>query len=204
LSTRDTTVAVSPGEAVRVAVAAEPLPPSALTAGERAQLDGLATGARRRDWLLGRAALKALLGAGSDTAGLAFPHPSLSLTHAGGFGLAALAGAGPVGTGIDYEPWRASVDSRTARFFLRPAERAAAGTAEDLLRLWTVKEALFKATPGNAGDVLADFEVAEPGRPWGAAAGPRGERLRYASTALPGGVLSVAVCLPGRTHRAAV
>lgn len=31
----------------------------------------------------------------------------------------------------------------------------------DILRLWTIKEAIFKACPRNAGLQLADFEVQE-------------------------------------------
>ena len=48
------------------------------------------------------------------------------------------------GLGVDFEGWR-PMDPRIARFYLHPDERG------DLLRLWTVKEAVFKATPGNGG-----------------------------------------------------
>lgn len=190
---------------MRVAGVSAPLAPEALTAGERARFATLPTDARRRDWLLGRAALKELLGPGADTAGLPFPHPRLSLTHAGGAAYAVLAAGGAVaGTGIDFEAARSVVDPRTARFFLSPDERDAAASGDHLLRLWTVKEALFKATPENAGVVLADYRLADPSARSGSAAGPGGEDLRYATVATVGGVLTVAVCLAGRRRRAAV
>lgn len=204
MSRPDAAVAALLGVAVRIAGAAAPLAPWALSAAERARVERFPTEARRRDWLVGRAALKALLGPGADTAGLAFPHPRLSLTHAGGRAFAVTTEGPAAGVGVDYEPRRSWVDPRTARFFLGPAERAAATTADALLRLWTVKEALFKATPGNAGAVLGDYALDRPGAPGGTARGPGGALLRYATTPAAGGVLAVAVCLPEGSGRGAV
>jgi len=204
LSRPEAPLAALLGVAVRIATAAAPLAPRALTAAERARAEGFPTEARRRDWLVGRAALKALLGPGADTAGLAFPHPRLSLTHAGGRAFAVSAEGPAAGVGIDYEPERSSVDPRAARLFLAPAERAAATTAGALLRLWTVKEALFKATPGNAGAVLGDYALDRPGAPGGTARGPGGAVLRYATAPAAGGVLAVAVCLPEGSRRGPV
>ena len=203
MSTPDT-IADRLGILVRIATVREAAPLGALSPAERARFDTLPAEPRRRDWLLGRAALKALVGAAFDTAALEFPHPRLSLTHAGGTAFAAMAGADVLGTGVDFEPARATVDPRAAHFFLGPAERAAASTAGDLVRLWTVKEALFKATPGNAGFVLADYTLDDAGVATGWATGPGTEALRYATVAAAGGLLTVAVCLPGRRHRAAV
>jgi hypothetical protein len=206
LSTPDTASTVGDvlGVPVRIAAGDERLAPDALYPAERARFDSLPTEARRRDWLLGRSALKALVGAAFDTAALSFPHPRLSLTHAGGTAFAVMAGETVVGTGVDFEPDSRAVDPRAARFFLDPAERAAACTGGDLLRLWTVKEALFKATPGNARVVLADYALDDPAAACGSATGPRDEDLRYATVAAAGGVLTVAVCLPRRRHRVAV
>jgi hypothetical protein len=66
--------------------------------------------------------------------------------------------------------------------------------ANALRRLWTVKEALFKADLGNAGRILADYALADPSAPSGVATGPGG-RLRYLSFPLPfkRGDLSVAI-----------
>lgn len=183
-----------------------PNPPErSLTPGERAQWRALSPGPRRRDWLLGRAALKQLLGAGADTSGLRFPHPRLSLTHAGGRAFAVnITAAGVVGTGIDYEPWNGAADLRTARFFLRMSEQVAVRDAATLLRVWTVKEALYKATPDNAEVVLLDYELHDPRCAQGSATGPRGERLHYASLVTFTGVLSIAVCVAGEAQRVAV
>ena len=65
---------------VELVEATVPVAVDDLTPGELARLpDGI----RRHDWLLGRAALKALLGI-DDTSSLAFPNRSVSLTHAAG------------------------------------------------------------------------------------------------------------------------
>jgi len=151
----------------------------------------------RQEWLASRAALRALLGDGQDTSGLVFPHPALSLTHAGGLAVAVRADGAQVGVGIDFEPWRPDVDLRVARFFLTPSEQAGAGGAQALLRLWTIKEALYKATPDNAPLVMIDFELTDPGATSGEAIGPRGELLRYAGVEVSLGHLTVAVCLVG-------
>lgn len=113
---------------------------------------------------------------------VAFPHPTVSLTHAGGLAVAVCT-EGTAGVGVDHEPWRA-VDPRMLRFFLTPDDAPG-----DPLRLWTVKEALFKATADNGSYVLTDFTVVDgsTGR------GPRGEHLTYATTDLPTGPLTIAV-----------
>ena len=181
-------LAAALGVAVRLRFATAAVGLDELTAAERAQLPA---GPRRREWLLGRAALKRLLG-GGDTSGVRFPHRSLSLTHAGGLAVAAGLDGGQRGLGVDYEPGR-GVEPRTARFFLRPLERQRTG-AGDLLRLWTVKEALFKATPGNEGATLLGYETIDPAAPAGRAVDRGGRAFRYASGAAQGGWLTVAVC----------
>lgn len=183
------------GVVVRVSSARRPLPLAALVGGERARLDGLASESRRRDWLLGRAALKALTAEGADTSQLAFPHPRLSLTHADGAAFAVRIDADVAGTGIDFERRGKGVDPRVSRFFLRPVEVAEAEDADSLLRLWTVKEALYKATPDNAEGVLVDYQLADAKATLGTALGPGDEELRYASVMVAAGVVTVAVCV---------
>ena len=187
---------------VRLVAATRPVPLRLLTAGEREQLDRLSAGEHRRHWLLGRAALKALCGPEADTSALAFPHPRLSLTHAGGMAVALGVGVGVgirvavAGAGVDFEPWRRRVVPAVARFILSPVEAAAAGgTSRALLRLWTVKEALFKATPDNADAVFVDYHVADASAPLGTAQRAEGEAFRYASVSTAVGVLTVAVCV---------
>lgn len=183
------------GVVVRVSSATRPLPLAALVGGERARFDRLTSEPRRCDWLLGRAALKALTAEGADTSRLSFPHPRLSLTHADGAAFAARVDAEVAGTGIDFERRGRAVDPRVARFFLRPVEVAGAGDADGLLRLWTVKEALYKATPGNAGGLLVDYRLADARARLGTALGPGDEEMRYASVVVAGGIVTTAVCL---------
>lgn len=137
---------------------------------------------RPGDWLLGRAVLKRLLD-GADTADIRFPNRCLSLTHSGGLAVAVRADGDQVGVGVDYEPFH-PIDPRIARFFVCDGEDG------DLLQLWTVKEALFKATPDNSGAVLRDYLVTGPDR----AIDERGNTFRYRSRRLRHGWLTVAVC----------
>jgi 4'-phosphopantetheinyl transferase EntD len=167
---------------VALAFAVTPLPLTTLTAGERAQLPA---GRRRHDWLLGRAALRAH--GITDTATVAFPNRCLSLAHAANMAVAARCDGDQAGLGVDLEGWR-PIDPRTAPLFLRPGERG------DLLRLWTVKEALFKATPDNAGVALVDYEVDDPLAHEGRATDRQGRTFEYQSRPLPEGWLTIAVC----------
>ena len=161
-----------------------------LTAAERRQMPD-AGGRRRQDWLLGRAALKQVV-EGSDTSLVRFPHRCLSLTHAAGVAVAVRADGGQAGVGVDYEGPHIA-DPRIARLFLVERERNAAAGPDDLLRLWTVKEALFKATPDNLGATFLDYEVAEPAALVGEAEDRTGRCLRYISGGFGGGWLTVAV-----------
>ncbi len=63
------------------------------------------------------------------------------------------------GVGVDIEGHR-EVKKEMARFFLTPNERAVSDL--EFLRLWTVKEALFKACPDNGKLLLSDFETEDP------------------------------------------
>lgn len=158
------------------------MPAATLTAGE---LAALPAGPRRQDWLLGRAALKAH-GIG-DTSTVVFPNRGLSLTHSAGVAVAARCDGDQAGVGVDLEAWR-TIDPRSARFFLGPDEQG------DLLRLWTVKEALFKATPANAGAVLVDYRVEDPCSLEGTAQDRHGRMFEYLSRRRPEGWLTIAVC----------
>jgi len=182
------------GVRVHLARVTEPLSPSVLSPGEAVQCCARRPGQPRRDWLLGRAALRAVIGDGDDTSDLSFPSPTLSLTHAGGIAVAVRTDEVVGGIGVDFEPRRPGTDPRIARFFLNETERAAATGPAALLRLWTIKEALYKATPDNGSYVLADLELADPCEAHGDAVGRRGETLRYAAIDALGGHLAVAVC----------
>ncbi len=147
-----------------------PAPAGPLTVLERAQLSALAGSERRRQWLTSRHALRVLLGLlglPRDTATCGFPHRRLSLTHTAR-GAVAAGSIGPqsAGFGVDLETDR-RIDPRTARFFLDDAELQwlasvpRADRAAEHLRLWTVKEAVFKADLTNRDAVLRDY-TSEP------------------------------------------
>jgi acyl carrier protein len=151
-------------------------PVGSLTALECAQMSALAGSERRRQWLMSRHALRVLLGLlglPRDTAAYRFPHTRLSLTHAGRGAIAAgSVGARSAGLGVDLETDR-PVDPRTTRFFLDDAEQTwlaripRADRAAEQLRLWTVKEAVFKADLTNQDATLRDYTT----QPAGARAG---------------------------------
>lgn len=192
------------GIRLQIAVAYGAAESPCLTPGEQAQCARLRTETRRAAWQTGRAALKRLrtrCGEDSDTSGIVFPNPRYSLTHSGGYAVAAGAvAAGLAGIGIDFEILR-HVDPRAARFFLTARECVwvqelpeRRRTAE-LLRLWTIKEALFKSDTENRYTGLADYELAEPGARRGhvVTRPGKGVAMQYVCYALGPGILSVAV-----------
>ncbi|RZU54524.1 4'-phosphopantetheinyl transferase EntD [Krasilnikovia cinnamomea] len=151
--------------------------------------------AHRREHRLGRAALRRVadrLGERVDTDRLVLPHPRMTLTHSAGVAVAVGARTS-TGIGVDLEAVR-PVNPGIARLFLTSAERARLGAAPPhvLLRLWTVKEAVFKADTGNAGRILADYELCRPAA-WSGHATRGGSRFRYRTVELPGHLVSVAV-----------
>ena len=192
------------GEPVWIAVAWDPPPVEALTPGERATAEGFTNPDRRRDWARGRAALKSLLrraGEDDDTSALRFPHPRFSLTHTREVAVAAGRPAVDArGIGIDLERNRV-VRPGAERFYLDTRERSwLEGLPEEdrpaaRLRLWTVKEALYKAHLRNADTVLAHYRVAAPAAEAGLASAcdEPGWPLRYATMPVTGGFLTVAL-----------
>ena len=189
------------GVALQWAVAEAPLDIEALTDEERRRWDAFASERRRRAWLTGRRAMKSVLsrlGHGTDTSGVTFPHPSVSLTHAGHVAVA-VGSSTSAGIGVDYEPSR-ELRPGLARRYLRDDEIAAspdAGTTRGRLRLWTVKEALFKACPANAGLALRDIRLLDASRAVGRARVGGDLQLLYATTPAWDGWLSLAL-LEGR------
>jgi 4'-phosphopantetheinyl transferase EntD len=178
-----------------------PVPLDRLTPGEREDLGRLTAAPRRESWLRGRAALKRLqeaIGGPEDTSRLKFPHPQVSLTHSENWAVAIGAVSGKtIGIGVDLEV-RASPKAETARRFLNASELVWLRRMDEeerprlLHRLWTVKEATFKADPENAGKTLRDYALADPGYVAGKAR--RGDRVfLYSSFEVPEGWLSVAV-----------
>jgi 4'-phosphopantetheinyl transferase superfamily protein len=182
------------GIRAQLAISDVPAPIESLTPGELGQSRKFPSGPACLDWLRGRAALRAVLPRGYDTSRLQFPNRAISLTHAGDLAVAVRTDDDCEGIGIDFEPWGTRVDPRAAHLFLGPVERVGLRGPDGLLRLWTIKEALYKATPGNQGCLLLDFEVHDTAASCGEATGPRGETLRYAALRLDRGSLAIAVC----------
>jgi phosphopantetheinyl transferase len=183
-----------------VCVEVQPLPENRLTPGETADFTKLTAPARRESWLCGRAALKRLgaaIGQGEDTSVFKFPHSKMSLTHSETWAVS-IGSVSPKldGIGVDLEVKIPKPE--TARRFLNPSELVWLRRMDEtdhprlLHRLWTVKEAIFKADPENAGRTLRDYALADPGFVAGRAR--RGQRtFLYASFEVPRGFLSVAV-----------
>jgi len=166
---------------------------SALSHAERLEILRRRELGDERRWSIGRDALKALLerlGEDTDTSRLCFPSPRVTLTHCGDVALAAgISGAARFsGIGIDME----EETPATTRFFLTARERRRRWSTASMLRLWTVKEALFKADPDNAGRVLTNYRLEDPSQDSGRAFA-FDNVLEYSSLAIPGGMLSVAI-----------
>lgn len=128
---------------------------------------------------------------------------STSVSHTRGISVAAAVIGSPARIGVDLEADRRA-DPRTGRFFLRDHELAwlAATPARpaEHLRLWTVKEALFKSDPGNDDTIMLSYALTDPSARAGCARRePGGVRFGYGSARLGGRYLSVAACLAGVT-----
>lgn len=195
------------GIRLEFAVTRDPLSPDGLAPGERARYEAFGHAPRRAEWLRGRAALKSVLrrlGNSEDTSLIAFPHARLSLTHSAGLAVAVGCAEALGGLGVDFEAPRPMRDG-SERFFLTASERARLGEPgdSDLLRLWTVKEALFKADPGNRRPSRNLWSYDIPGSlraPGGAADGPSGSAFRFFTQAAPEGFLSVALLTYSGAH----
>jgi len=119
----------------------------------------------------GSAALaRALAAAGRPAEAPAWPCPYASLTHAGevAIAIALSTDARAAGLGVDLELDR-PVRPAMARLICSERERAWLDTipeaqrGPELLRLWTIKEALYKADPAQGDSIVAQYEVASPG-----------------------------------------
>jgi phosphopantetheine--protein transferase-like protein len=176
----------------------------ALSPTERVRFEALQNTARATSWLLGRAVLKNLHGevdGCADIDELSFPNPRFSLSHSADVALAVAEPSGCLqGIGVDLE-----VDTRiqqaAGRFFLteREIQWLESQTSErrphHLLRLWCIKEAIFKANPDNAGKTLADHEIRDPGRAAGEArVRATGKSMEYASWCESRTCIALAVC----------
>jgi len=189
------------GTPVIVVSTNEGIDPAGLNQIERDCLRGFRFARRRRDWLLGRNALKEVLlalGRNEDTTEAVFPGSRVSLTHAGDTAFAAATSQRDRSIGIDYEPLR-DLDNRVARWFLNDEESAWFGSqrasvrSKALVRLWTVKEAAFKSHPDNGRMSFSDFPIDDPSSDESIVVAG-GHRINIASRACRSGYLSIAIC----------
>jgi hypothetical protein len=109
-----------------------------------------------------------------------------------------------LGVGLDIETNRV-VHPEAARFFLTDRELewvkalGPEASPQHLLRLWTVKEAIFKADPDNSRKILGDYVLENPSQ-WEGSAYPRDRtflRFQYSSVQLDKGFLSIALVAKG-------
>jgi 4'-phosphopantetheinyl transferase EntD len=189
---------------LKVAVSNAPFSVNRLAPKEFAAFNEFPSTARRDAWLRGRAALKRLLlrlGQDEDTSGIHFPNARCSLTHSGGCAIAVgVEEARLRGIGVDLETGR-TPRLESARFFLDRREQEwclefePSVRSEHLQRLWTVKEALFKADPRNRETGLLDYAIEDPGKSTGRAFATAGKELElaYGSFRFDGGILSMAI-----------
>lgn len=169
-------------------------------------LNACEVGLRAAEVVAGREALrmvKLVLGEDPDER-VTLPAAHLSLSHDDRIAVAVgCPRHEAAGLGVDIERMR-DIRPEAARFYLQEVEQLRIDTSArepcvvSLLRLWTVKEAVFKADLGNAGRILLDYRISDAAAWSGEAVGPAGGgfRCRYSTVWTNGRFLSVA-----RAHR---
>ncbi len=184
-------------------IASEQASAAALSLAERQHYETLESTARAKSWLLGRAALKSprsVVDGYADTDDLEFPNARFSLTHSADVALAVAELSGCLeGIGVDLEVGT-RIQPAAARFFLTDREQewlrsqASGRWPHHLLRLWCIKEAVFKANPGNTGKTLGDHELRRPADARGEARACTGPKMEYASWCESRTCIALAVC----------
>jgi 4'-phosphopantetheinyl transferase EntD len=183
---------------VYLASARAPLAEHLLDSADRQRLASFTTADRKNQWLRGRSALSAVaakLDIETQLSALNPPCPGISLTHNDRISIAAGISTAQ-GIGIDLESWR-QIEPAMLRCFLTETEQEQLTVASNFtrLRLWTVKQALFKASAANQGLLLTDFEMDEIAEMTGRArnCSRANSELRYTSFMLRQGLLSIAI-----------
>ena len=202
-----TALGQSIGCALKLAALKGEFPPPKLSPGEKLELAKFTNDNRRHSWLRARCALKSLLselGQNADTTAVSFPHCQYSITHTADMAIAvARLDAEPNGIGIDLEVCRL-VKPGSEKFFLAEPERQwldslqGANKDEQLIRLWTIKEAIFKSDLQSQDGVLKNYLLEIPKNYHGEAlhhANGKSARFRYASSQLDNAWLTVSIPL---------
>lgn len=199
----ESTLGTPLGLHLRMRMASGPVREENLSTPARLRFESVKGTPRESAWLLGRRALETLhteVGDCPDIETLEFPNPRFSLTHSADVALAVADTSGALGgIGIDLE-MGTRIQAAAARFFLTRREqdwvqRQPAGRrSHHLLRLWCVKEAVFKANPENPGTVLGDHELLEPADSCGKARAATGRTMEYTSWCESRTCVALAVC----------
>lgn len=188
---------------VAVALAKSPLPPSELSRNENLIFQSLRSGSRRQAWLRGRGALKELLTRfheNPETSAIHFPNSRFSLSHSGAYAIAVGVSADQVlGIGVDFQVRRTLSASLSRRFLSEDECRKflSPNKPNSLLRLWSIKEALYKANPENRRTVLSAYSLVRPDALKRGLASSRSlpmKRFIYCSMEFADGFLAVAIC----------
>jgi len=187
---------------VVLAMVRQPLKESELSASGRRRLAALRSSIRRHQWLLGRAALQSVsarLHLDLDPCAIELPCASMSLTHKPDIAFA-VGMENVTGVGIDYEDWQRSLNTGIERMFLDEDERQLldGSNKKQLLRLWTIKEAAYKANLCNKGSVLRDYKLSDMTSQTGAShynARHQQVESRYFSNELEEGIVTIAATL---------
>lgn len=166
------------GRPIIPCIVTEPLDRSDLSETEIIQLAQFKNEKRRLSWLRGRRALKILLRDLEfveqhfdyqmiDTSATFFPHPAFSLSHSQDVAIAIACLAPAFGVGIDFEFIR-ETKPQMSKFYLQEHERNWLADIPDKersceqIRLWTVKEAVFKSDLNNLDRTLIKYSLADP------------------------------------------
>lgn len=151
---------------------------------------------RGRRKALGKLLTELKLGPSERANGLCFPQKRLSLSHSGCWSIAAGTSSMKLqGIGIDFESNR-DMDASSTRLFLSGRERMRLGeNNSQVLRLWSIKEAIFKSDPNNHLYRIWNYELLNPilhsGRAFRIGCN---KKFHYFSLNLHEGVLAIAVC----------
>ncbi|QBY02950.1 4'-phosphopantetheinyl transferase superfamily protein [Thalassotalea sp. HSM 43] len=178
---------------------------SDLYPGEIAQLQQKSTAAARHQWCVSRRALKQVMTKMSgihnpDTSSLVFPNSIFSLSHSSKMSVACCA-LDAKGVGIDFEPWH-SVSQNSWRWFLTANEVKQMQSLcipkqwRQSIRLWSIKEALYKATPSRYQTAFIDYLLRPACNHTGVAIHKKWQTLQfqYRHYDLQDGALALAVC----------
>ena len=101
----------------------------------------------------------------------------------------------PHGIGIDFETDK-YLDAASTRLFLSQRERMRLGAnTSQALRIWSIKEAIFKSDPNNHHHRVWNYELLNPTSHYGRAfRNGCNKTFHYFSLNLLEGVLAVSIC----------